>query len=49
MGKQLTMRGIQPQSIEVKILKKTLFEIQKERKKRENNVQDCQTATRKHT
>ena len=49
MGKQQTMRGIQPQSIEVKILKKTLLEIQKERKKRENSVRDPQTATRKHT
>jgi len=48
-GKQPTMRGIQPQSIEVEILKKTLLGIQKERKKGENSVEDPQTVIRKHT
>ena len=43
------MKDIESQSIEAKILKKNLLEIQKERKERENSVQDPQTTTREHT
>ena len=42
------MKDIQPQSIKVKILEKTLPKFKMGEKKRENSVRDPQTTTREH-